>query len=256
MSAESGSAFALDGVAALVTGAAGGIGAATVAALEGAGASVTGVDRVAPSGGATVRHFIQSDLTQPGEAERCAELAAQRHGAPGVLVNCIGLLVPNRPAHEVPLSEWEASMAANVTAVLEISRACARRMMPSGRGAITNVTSLAELQALPNQAAYTASKGALGALTRALAIDWAPHGIRVNGIAPGPVETPMTAAFYAQREVREKLEGRIPLRRLGHPTDIANAALFLSAPASAFVTGHTLVVDGGWRAGEPGLALD
>jgi gluconate 5-dehydrogenase len=209
--------------------------------------------RSVPSG-ASVLVF---DLAEPGAAERCVATAVERVGPVRVVVNCLGALVPNRPAEEVSPDDWQRSLTVNATAAFAVCQAAGRAMIADrAGGAITNVTWLTELAALPKQATYTASKGALGALTRALAIDWARYGIRVNAIAPGPVETPMTAAFCSEPGVREALERRIPLGRLGRPADVAAAALFLSSRAAGFITGHTLVVDGGWHCGEPALALD
>jgi NAD(P)-dependent dehydrogenase (short-subunit alcohol dehydrogenase family) len=247
--------FALDGAPALVTGAAGGIGTAVAEALARAGALVVCADEVRPTSAPAGSEIVVCDLVEPGAAARSVATAVERLGGLRVVVNCVGLLVPNRPAEDVEPAEWERSFAVNATAVFAVCRAAGRAMIAAGSGgAITNVTSLAELAALPHQAAYTASKGALASLTRSLAIDWAPYGIRVNAIAPGPVETAMTAALHADPAVRAQLLRRIPLGRIGRPSDVADAALYLSSPAAGYVTGHTLVVDGGWRAGEPSLA--
>lgn len=108
---------------------------------------------------------------------------------------------------------------------------------------------------LPNQSIYTATKGAIAALTRSLAMDWAPHGINVNAIAPTFVWTPMAAPMLEIQQVRDASQRRIPLGRLGQPQDIAGAALFLVSDAASLITGHLLPVDGGWTAGEPGLDL-
>jgi len=257
MSKRETSDFSLASVGALVTGAAGGIGLEVAEALASAGARVACADLTEPAKVPEGGFVIVRDLSSPDAARDCVAVAAEELGGIRVVVNCIGLLVSNRPAQEVELSDLTASFAVNAGAVFLVCQEAARRMIATkSAGAITNITSLAESTALPSQAAYTASKGALASLTRALAIDWARYGIRVNSIAPGPVETPLTQDFYANEQVRQRLLDRIPLGRLGRPSDIANAAIFLSSSASDFITGHTLVVDGGWRAGEPTLSLD
>jgi NAD(P)-dependent dehydrogenase (short-subunit alcohol dehydrogenase family) len=246
----------MEGRCALVTGAAGGIGKAVVRAMTEAGARVASADVTQPEvpedGVSLTCDFHSERVVEEVMAQVVGDL-----GALDVVVNCMGILVPNRPATETPLGELERALAVNANGVFLSCKYAARQMIALKRGgAMTNITSLAELATLPNQSAYTASKGALASLTRSLALDWGHYGIRVNSIAPGPVETPMTARFYADPDVKGRLVGRIPLGRLGQPEDVAGAALFLSAPAADFITGHTLIVDGGWRAGEPNLALE
>jgi NAD(P)-dependent dehydrogenase (short-subunit alcohol dehydrogenase family) len=143
----------------------------------------------------------------------------------------------------------------NVKGTLFCAQAASRDMHARGSGAIVNLASQAALLSLPNQVVYTATKGAICALTRSLAIDWAPHGVRVNAIAPTFVWTPMAAPMLAIEQVHAAVIKRIPLGRVGRPQDIAGAALFLCSDAASLITGHTLPVDGGWTAGEPGLDL-
>jgi NAD(P)-dependent dehydrogenase (short-subunit alcohol dehydrogenase family) len=135
------------------------------------------------------------------------------------------------------------------------AQAAALQMIERGGGRIVNLASQAAILSLPNQSVYTASKGAVAALTRSLAIDWAPHRINVNAIAPTFVWTPMAAPMLAIEQVHEASVKRIPLGRVGQPQDIAGAALFLCSDAASLITGHLLPVDGGWTAGEPGLDL-
>ena len=126
-------------------------------------------------------------------------------------------------------------------------------LLRAGRGAIVNVASQAALVSLPQQAAYTAAKGAVAALTRSLAIDWAEHGIRANAVAPGFTRTPMTDAFFENEVFTKAATGRIPLGRILEADEIAGAIVFLASPLARAITGVTLPVDGGWTAGEPAL---
>jgi len=143
----------------------------------------------------------------------------------------------------------------NVKGTFFCAQAAARQMIGRGGGKIVNLASQAAIVSLPHQSVYTASKGAIAALTRSLAIDWGKHGINVNAIAPTFVWTPMAAPMLEIQEVHDASERRIPLGRLGQPQDIAGAAIFLCSDAAGLITGHLLPVDGGWTAGEPGLAL-
>ena len=126
-------------------------------------------------------------------------------------------------------------------------------LLRAGRGAIVNVASQAALVSLPQQAAYTAAKGAVAALTRSLAIDWAEHGIRANAVAPGFTLTPMTEAFFENEVFTNAATGRIPLGRILAAEEIAGAIVFLASPFARAITGVTLPVYGGWTAGEPAL---
>lgn len=126
-------------------------------------------------------------------------------------------------------------------------------LLKRARGAVMCITSQAALVSLPAQAAYSASKGAVASLTRSLAIDWAAAGVRVNAVAPGFTETPMTEAFFGNPKLAAAVKRRIPLGRILSPHEIAYAAVFLASPAATAITGVVLPVDGGWTAGEPAL---
>ena len=144
----------------------------------------------------------------------------------------------------------------NVKGSLFCAQAAFRDMQPRGSGSIVNLASQAALLSLPNQVVYTATKGAVAAMTRSQAIDWVTHGIRVNAIAPTFVWTPMAEPTPKIQQVHDASVRRIPLGRIGHPRDIAGAAVYLCTDASSLITGHVLPVDGGWTAGEPGLDLE
>jgi NAD(P)-dependent dehydrogenase (short-subunit alcohol dehydrogenase family) len=245
-------AHRLDGRTAVVTGGGGGIGRATSVALAQSGARVVVVGRraeplrqtlavVEQAGGTGLA--VSADVRDADEIERVLDAA----GACDVLVTCAGVQL-RKPALEITEQEWAELLAVNLTAVFLSCQRAAQRMREAGGGAIVNVTSLTERIGLPNLAAYGASKGGVAQLTRALAVELAPHGIRVNAVAPGRVQTQMTADVFALEEVRSSFLARIPLARAGSPEEIGAAIAFLASPAASYVTGETLVVDGGWLA--------
>ena len=232
-----------DGAVAVVTGGASGIGEAVTRLLEQSGATV----RVADLGGDD-----PVDVTDRGVLDRLASELEQAHGRLDVLVNAAGMLTQNLPADELPADDFRRAYEVNVLGTVNACQACFP-LLRTGRGAIVNVASQAALVSLPQQAAYTAAKGAVAALTRSLAIDWAEHGIRANAVAPGFTRTPMTDAFFENETFTAAATGRIPLGRILEADEIAGAIVFLASPLARAITGVTLPVDGGWTAGEPAL---
>lgn len=229
----------LDGAVAVVTGGASGIGEACVRLLLQAGANVHVVDLAAdPSLDVTDRPALDS-------------LAARLDGL-DVLINAAGVLTENRPVDELSVGDFRRNFEINVLGTLQACQAFGP-LLRERRGAVVNVASQAALVSLPSQAAYTASKGAVAALTRSLAIDWAEHGVRVNAVAPGFTVTPMTAPFFENETFVQAATRRIPLGRLLEPDEIAGAIVFLASPLASAITGVVLPVDGGWTAGEPAL---
>jgi meso-butanediol dehydrogenase/(S,S)-butanediol dehydrogenase/diacetyl reductase len=229
----------LDGAVAVVTGGASGIGEACCRLLLRAGATVHVAD-------------LATDPPLDVTDRSALDAFAGRLNGVDVLVNAAGVLTENRPVDELSVEDFRRNFEINVLGTLQACQAFGPLLRERG-GAVVNVASQAALVSLPSQAAYTASKGAVAALTRSLAIDWAEHGVRVNAVAPGFTVTPMTASFFENETFVRAATRRIPLGRLLEPDEIAAAIVFLASPLASAITGVVLPVDGGWTAGEPAL---
>lgn len=231
------------GQRALVTGAASGIGRAAARRLAGEGAEVVGLD--------TSRDGLEETFDSIPDSHHLAvdvnsEEALAAVGDSDVLVNAAGILLRHRLL-EHPLDEWQRTLDVNLKAPLRLAREFARMHIAAGTpGAIVNVASIESFVALPGHAAYTTSKHALLMLTRAFALELAPHGIRVNAVAPGVTKTAMNAAIRADPGRAAALTEAIPLGRFATPEEQAAAICFLASPEASYVTGATLGVDGGW----------
>jgi NAD(P)-dependent dehydrogenase (short-subunit alcohol dehydrogenase family) len=219
---------------ALVTGAAGGIGRALLTAFGRAGYRTIGVDH-APGEGST-----ELDVTD----DAAVRAFAARLDALSVLVNAAGVL---RFRQEYDPAEFARVLDVNLTGTMRMSVAC-RDALARGRGAIVNLASMHAIFGAPLSPAYSASKGGIVQLTKSLAVAWAEHGIRVNAIAPGWIETPMTVPARSDASRNRAILDRTPLGRWGTPDDIVGPALFLASDAASFITGAVLVVDGGYSA--------
>ena len=229
----------LDGAVAVVTGGASGIGEVCCRLLLRAGATVHVAD-------------LAADPPLDVSDRSALDALAGRLDGLDVLINAAGVLTENRPVDELSVEDFRTSFEINVLGTLQACQAFGPLLRERG-GAVVNVASQAALVSLPSQAAYTASKGAVAALTRSLAIDWAEHGVRVNAVAPGFTVTPMTASFFENETFVRAATRRIPLGRLLQPDEIAAAIVFLASPLASAITGVVLPVDGGWTAGEPAL---
>jgi NAD(P)-dependent dehydrogenase (short-subunit alcohol dehydrogenase family) len=238
----------------LITGAGGGIGRATVSLFAEKGWRVIGVDRSPYGAGFPVTgHFIQADISHPEAAEQIFSQARDFSPALDVLVNNAAVQVA-KPLIETTVEEWDAVMASNLRSVFLFVKLAHPLMKAAGGGAIVNVSSVHAVQTSANIAAYAASKGGLLALTRAMAIEFAPDNIRVNAILPGAVDTPMLRAGLGRShagdgDMQSRLDNlarKTVNGRVGRPEEIAHAIYFLADNTqSSFMTGQAMIVDGG-----------
>lgn len=232
----------------VVTGAAGGIGAAIVRRFldEGSRVSVLDVDASALEQwrGVADVSIREVDIADADGVERVVAEQAQEHGRLDVAVNAAGVY-RSAPVLEFSPADLEFMFRVNVLGALHVSQAAARRMVEQGGGAIVNVSSIAAERCTPTNFGYAATKGALNSLTKGMAMALAPHRVRVNAVAPGPVATAMTAGSRQDPEYRRRMVERIPMGRDGEPENIAEAVAFLAGDAAGWVTGVVMPVDGG-----------
>ena len=250
---------------AIVTGAARGIGKGIALALAREGANVVVADIHAEQAAQAAEEIrklglnaiaTQVDITQYNQVDRLVQSTVSRFGKIDILVNSAGV-VSNVPVLDLTEEEWDRTIAVNLKGVFLCSKCAAQAMVKQRSGRIINISSLSGKVGAPGQAAYCASKHGVIGLTLVLAIDLAPYGITVNAICPGMNETEMMQAVIAQRaarrgqtveEVRQGILVKTPLGRFGQPEDVAQVVLFFASPASAYVTGQAIDVDGGRRA--------
>ena len=224
----------------LVTGAASGIGLEIAARFAREGARVTGFDRAGDVA-------IHGDVRSPADVERAVEQLVAAEGRIDVLVCSAGVREIG-DVYTLATDEWDNVIAVNLSGTFYCCQAAARRMRDTGGGAIVNISSVGGLIGLARRPAYTAAKHGIVGLTKSLARDLGPAGIRVNAICPGLIRTPLTEQYFAEDAFEEGLRTVVPQGRAGVAADVADAALYLASDQSAYVNGVALVVDGGWLA--------
>jgi NAD(P)-dependent dehydrogenase (short-subunit alcohol dehydrogenase family) len=245
--------FRLDGRAAVVIGGAGGLGSAMARGLAEAGAAVAGAgadagqarrvaEAIGKAGGRARPAAV--DVADRGSVERMADEVERALGPVEVLVNCAGV-THRSPAADFPEAEWHRVIAVNLTGVFHGCQVLGRRMLARRSGRIVNIASIAGQIGLTGTVAYAASKGGVVMLTRALAVEWAPLGVRVNAIAPSWFESNIGDLIHREPGYAERAMRRVPAGRMGTPDELIGAVLYLASDASSMVTGHILAVDGG-----------
>jgi NAD(P)-dependent dehydrogenase (short-subunit alcohol dehydrogenase family) len=247
----------LAGRVVVVTGGASGIGLATARAFAACGSRLALVDldgarleeaaAELAAGGSEVLP-VRASVAEPEAVARSFSTVDGRLGPVDVLVGSAGISM-NRPTLELTYADWQRAVDVNLTGAFLCTQAAARRMVPRGKGCIVNVASMYGVVAAQNRAAYCATKAAVVNLTRSLAVEWGPFGVRVNALAPGYVRTDLVEDLVRQGRLDvPAIEARTPSRRLARPEEIAALALFMASDGASFINGQSLVADGGWTA--------
>jgi NAD(P)-dependent dehydrogenase (short-subunit alcohol dehydrogenase family) len=248
--------FRLDGQCALITGGSKGLGRAMAKALSGAGASVIitsrnleeaqeSVEEITASGGSGLA--LEADTTDREALTEMVRLGTEKFGKIDILVNNAGINI-RKPTLEVGDEDWDPVIDINVKGVLMAAQAVAPGMIERRYGRIINMGSIMSTVSLGGRAAYAASKHAVLGLTKTLSLEWAQYGVTVNCLCPGPFETPMNRILMNDPVAYQAFLSKIPMGRWGQPEELDGPILFLASPASSFVTGAALYVDGGWTA--------
>ena len=248
----------LDGKVVVITGAGSGIGKAIAVAAAEAGADcavcelpekMADLEPVCTEIRACGHRSLALELRLPvlKSIQATVDTAAREMGRIDVLVNNAGVNIP-RDALEVSEEDWDRVLDVNLKGLFFVSQAVARKMRHTGGGKIVNVASQNGVVGFYKRAAYCSSKAGVVNLTRVLAIEWAQYGINVNAVGPTFILTPLTQSTFDDPELRQEVLGRIPLGRVGQPEDVVGSVVFLASAAADMITGHTLLVDGGWTA--------
>jgi 2-deoxy-D-gluconate 3-dehydrogenase len=245
--------FSLKGKSALVTGSSRGLGAAIAFAFAEAGAEVAlhGSQSIPESTWQKLNKVgtrsiaLQGDVCDPFACSALIDQVVSEFGSIDILVNNAGT-IRRSPAADYPIDDWYTVLETNLSSVFRLSQLAGRHMLAQGSGKIINIASLLTFQGGIFVPAYAAAKGGVGQLTKALANEWASKGVNVNAIAPGYMETDNTEALRNDSSRSRQILERIPAGRWGSPNDLAGAAVFLASPASDYIHGHVLAVDGGW----------
>ncbi|MBK7250985.1 MAG: glucose 1-dehydrogenase [Gammaproteobacteria bacterium] len=249
--------FNLDGKVAVVTGGGQGIGATIATALAAHGAAVVICGRrretleqtaEAIRAASGTAHVLPADVCSDDEVSRAREWLVHEFGGIDVLVNNAGIDPHYGSIEKTSMQDWNEILAVNLTGVFRCCRELGGLMLSRGSGSIVNVSSIGGHIGLKRQVPYCASKGGVEQLTKALAHDWAERGVRVNAIAYGFIATQLTAGMLSHEYIAPRLLAHIPMGRFGRLDEVAGAAVFLASQASSYVTGHSLLVDGGWTA--------
>lgn len=252
------SLFDLTGKTAIVTGGGRGIGRAIAEALAAHGAAVAlagrneanlqqVADAIRAGGGTASWHGC--DVTAEAEVAALRDAVLATHGRIDILVNNAGIDPHYAPMERTDPAEWQHILDVNLTGVFLCCRLIGPAMLEQGRGSIINISSIAGHVGLKRQVPYCATKGGVEQLTKALALDWAEQGVRVNAVAYGFVTTDLTNSILSHKHIGPKLLARTPMGRFGTVEEVGGAAVFLASDAASYVTGSTVLVDGGWTAG-------
>lgn len=236
----------LKGRVAVVTGAGGGLGSAIAARLSALGADVVLLDLKAPTKLPSPDCLgLECDITDVDAVQAMGHAVAERYGRCDILVNNAGTKAVATALEHLPVADWDKVFAVNVRGAFLCARTLAKPMLAQSAGSIINIASIGAR--MPTRiGAYGPSKAALVGLTRQMAVEWGPYGIRANAVSPGLVRTAMSDAFYRDEQRHAERVAMVPARRIGVPYDIASVVAFLASDAAAFVTGQDIVVDGGY----------
>ncbi|MFH1774962.1 MAG: 3-oxoacyl-ACP reductase family protein [Methanobacteriota archaeon] len=247
--------FDLTGKVAIVTGASRGLGRAMAVGLAGAGANVVvtdvldtseTVEEIKKLGGKAIG--IKADVSKKGDVERMVQQTIEKFGRVGILVNNAGIF-RMAPAEAMKEEDWDKVIAVNLKGQFLCAQEVGKRMIKQKSGKIINMASVAGKLAFAQSAAYNASKAGIILMTKTLAVEWGKYNIQVNAICPGVFATAMTENFLKDKNFLQMIKTRVPLARYGEPEELVGAVIYLASNASDYMTGHALVIDGGWTAG-------